>query len=110
MLLLLLFVVVSGVHCLCFFLSMSGAISVDTSYADLVKHVSNSNFTDLINDSSFVDAVMGKEPIEHDDSFYAFVEVLVDMFHDYFRMSSAQRKAISRNIIKGHANLRSFFC
>ena len=88
---------------------MSGAISVDTSYTDLVKHASSNRFTDLINDQSFVDAVLGKDSLEHDDALYAFVEVLVDMFHDYFHMSSAQRKAISKTIIKGHANLRALF-
>ena len=88
---------------------MSGAVSVESSWAECLDHVSQNDLVDLVNDVTFVQSFHAKDTDDQDDTMLSVVEVLTDRFHDYFNLSSRQRKDVATFLMNKRKTVREVF-
>ena len=69
---------------------------MQNSFQDLAAYAHSHSLNFLIRDETFMEIVIGKES-DATDPYYAFMEVLVDKFHDYFKLTYQQRSGSPRS-------------
>ena len=88
---------------------MDTSMRSDSSYANLAAYADSYPLIDLVNDEQFVAEIHARD-FQHDSSDDLFLaNLLVDKFHDYFEMSSTQRKHATRAIMQQRHTLRQLF-
>ena len=79
-------------------------VNVDSSFPDLLSYSMDKTISNLARDTSFVDVLFSKEGV-NSDSYYAFIETLVDKLHDYFNMNARMRKQASQHLLERRMRL-----
>ena len=79
--------------------SLAGRFNVYTTWNDLLDFVMGKTLDALMLEKNFIDAVDARPFMTEDESSMDFLEHMVDMFHDRFGLSSAQRKNV-RNAMR----------
>ena len=72
-------------------------------------YVNSKTLSDLQEDMEFHEAYMGNKSKRNTDEHNHFVDQVTDMFHDYFNLSSRQRKQVRQNVFHGPFTVRQLF-
>ena len=70
-----------------------------SSFEELARFASQSDLAVLIHDNDFVDAIKSKHADKDSDAYWAVIETLTDNMQDHFRLTSAQRKHVTTNLV-----------
>ena len=77
-----------------FMTSSSDSFTVLSEWQDSALYANENSLDMIIHNSSFVDTAKSKYNSPATKSQFAFLEILVDTFHDSFSLNAAKRKEL----------------
>ena len=84
-------------------------VTVESSYDDILAYVKSHSLDDLVHDNAFISALFMNQSSRETDAFHHLYDLITHYFHNYFTLTSRQRKHVTTMLMAHEKNLGQIF-
>ena len=90
-------------------MALSTVSSDETMFADMLIHVQGTPLVQLVVDDAFIHGFQGSTVENNSKSYFDLVNLITDMFHDSFTLTSEQRREVKEALLTRSLTIRELY-